>query len=120
MRKQTKNNTITVQGRIDAVIYANPRFSAGRLVTSSGDEIKFAGSLYACEQEHVILHGRWETDPTYGRQFKVDTMEYDLELDTDGLTSYLANHPEIKGIGSAKARLIAERFGVAVSVRLRN
>ncbi|BBO89849.1 ATP-dependent RecD-like DNA helicase [Desulfosarcina ovata subsp. ovata] len=38
-------------------------------------------------------------------------MEYDLELDTDGLAHYLANHPEIKGIGPVKARLIAERFG---------
>ncbi|WP_246804306.1 AAA family ATPase [Desulfosarcina cetonica] len=38
-------------------------------------------------------------------------MEYDLELDTDGLANYLANHPDIKGIGPAKARLIAQRFG---------
>jgi exodeoxyribonuclease V alpha subunit len=39
MGKRTKDNTITVRGRIDAVFYAGPRFSAGRLETQSGDEI---------------------------------------------------------------------------------
>jgi exodeoxyribonuclease V alpha subunit len=38
-------------------------------------------------------------------------MEYDLDLDAEGLANYLANHPDIKGIGPVKARLIAERFG---------
>jgi exodeoxyribonuclease V alpha subunit len=111
MGKRTKDNTITVRGRIDAVFYAGPRFSAGRLETQSGDEIQFAGRFYAREQDHVVLHGRWITHSKYGRQFEVDTMEYDLELDTDGLANYLANHPDIKGIGPAKARLIAQRFG---------
>ncbi len=111
MGKRIKNDTITVRGRIDAVFYAGPRFSAGRLKTPSGDEIQFAGRFYAREQDHVVLHGRWITHPKYGRQLEVDAMEYDLELDTDGLANYLANHPDIKGIGPAKARLIAQRFG---------
>jgi exodeoxyribonuclease V alpha subunit len=111
MGRRTKSNTITVRGRIDAVFYAGPRFSAGRLVTAAGDEIQFAGRLYAREHEQVVLRGRWITHPKYGRQFDVEAMEYDLELDTDGLANYLANHPEIKGIGPVKARLIAERFG---------
>ncbi|MEA3364862.1 MAG: AAA family ATPase, partial [Candidatus Hydrogenedentes bacterium] len=111
MGRRTKSNTITVRGRIDAVFYAGPRFSAGRLVTAAGDEIQFAGRLYAREHEQVVLRGRWIAHPKYGRQFDVEAMEYDLELDTDGLTNYLANHPEIKGIGPVKARLIAERFG---------
>jgi len=93
------------------VFYAGPRFSAGRLVTPSGEEIQFAGRLFVREHEQVVLRGRWITHPKYGRQFDVEAMEYDLELDTDGLAHYLANHPEIKGIGPVKARLIAERFG---------
>jgi len=40
-------------------------------------------------------------------------MERDLELDPEGLIHYLANHPEIKGIAPAKARLIVESFGDA-------
>jgi len=32
-------------------------------------------------------------------------------MDARGLANYLANNPDIKGIGPAKARIIAERFG---------
>ena len=106
-----KHAQTTIRGRINAVFYAGPRFSAGRLVTPSGDEIQFAGRLYAREQDQVVLNGRWSTHPKYGRQFDVKAMEYDLELDTDGLANYLANHPEIRSIGPVKARLIAEHFG---------
>lgn len=111
MRRKTTQAPVTVRGRVEAVFYAGPRFSAGRLVTPSGEEIQFAGRLFVREHEQVVLRGRWITHPKYGRQFDVEAMEYDLELDTDGLAHYLANHPEIKGIGPVKARLIAERFG---------
>ena len=106
-----KQAQATIRGRIDAVFYAGPRFSAGRLVTPLGDKIQFAGKLYAREHEQVVLNGRWITHPKYGRQFEVEAMEYDLDLDAEGLANYLANHPNIKGIGPVKARLIAERFG---------
>ena len=111
MRRKTTQAPVTVRGRVEAVFYAGPRFSAGRMVTPSGEEIQFAGRLFVREHEQVVLRGRWITHPKYGRQFDVEAMEYDLELDTDGLAHYLANHPEIKGIGPVKARLIAERFG---------
>jgi len=67
----------------------------------------FDGRLFARENEPVVLNGRWVAHPKYGRQFEVEGMEYDLDLDADGL----ANHPEMKGIGPVKARLIAKRFG---------
>jgi len=111
MRTRSNNQSVTVRGRIETVFYAGPRFSAGRLTTADGDEVQFAGRLFARENEPVVLNGRWVTHPKYGRQFEVEGMEYDLDLDADGLANYLANHPEMKGIGPAKARLIAERFG---------
>lgn len=111
MRTRSNNQSVTVRGRIETVFYAGPRFSAGRLTTADGDEVQFAGRLFARENEPVVLNGRWVTHPKYGRQFEVEGMEYDLDLDADGLANYLANHPEMKGIGPVKARLIAERFG---------
>ena len=102
---------IKIRGRIDAVYYAGARFSAGRLITLAGNEISFAGKLYAREQDQVVLEGRWVTHPKYGRQLEVETLAYDLELDADGLAHYLAHHPDIKGIGPVKAKRIAERFG---------
>ncbi len=100
-----------IRGRIDAVYYAGARFSAGRLITLAGNEISFAGKLYAREQDQVVLEGRWVTHPKYGRQLEVETLAYNLELDADGLAHYLAHHPNIKGIGPVKAKRIAERFG---------
>ena len=38
-------------------------------------------------------------------------MAFDQRLDANGLANYLANNPDIKGIGPAKARMIADRFG---------
>ncbi len=105
------NSPAKLRGRIERVYYAGPKFSAGRLLTSTGDEIQFAGNLFARENQPVVLLGTWTTHPKYGRQFKVETMEHDLDLDPEGLIHYLANHPDIKGIGPAKARLIVEEFG---------
>ncbi|MCL5104964.1 MAG: AAA family ATPase, partial [Armatimonadetes bacterium] len=39
------------------------------------------------------------------------SIEFDRQLDARGLANYLANNPDIRGIGPAKARIIAEKFG---------
>jgi exodeoxyribonuclease V alpha subunit len=112
MQKRT-NTPERIRGRIERVYYAGPKFSAGRLLTATGEEIQFAGNLFAQQSQPVVLLGAWTTHPKYGRQFKVDGMAYDLELDPEGLIHYLANHPQIKGIGPVKARIIVEKFGDA-------
>ena len=120
MPKKNESNPARLRGRIERVYYAGPKFSAGRLLTPTGEEVQFAGNLFARENQPVVLLGSWSTHPKYGRQFKVDGMEHDLELDPEGLIHYLANHPEIKGIGPAKARLIVESFGDAFEETLLN
>ena len=76
-----------------------------------GDWVSFAGNVFATEGDTVSLAGTWEKHPKYGRQFKVDHVAIEMPQDAEGLAQYLANHPEIKGIGPAKARMLAERFG---------
>ena len=66
------------------------------------------------ENDPVRSGGHWEDHPKYGRQFAVEWLGHDLEIDPDGLANYLANHPDVKGIGPAKARLIADAFGAAI------
>ena len=102
---------VTVRGRVEEVFYSSPRFSAGRLRTDDGEAISFAGPIMVREHDPVVLRGGWEEHPKYGRQLKVESLEYDTELDAEGLANYLANHPDIKGIGPVKARRIAEQFG---------
>lgn len=101
----------TIRGRVDAVFYASPKFSAGRLRTESGDAVSFAGALMVQEHDPVVLHGTWERHPKFGRQFKVTHFAFDQRLGPEGLAHYLANHPDIKGIGPVKARRIVDAFG---------
>ncbi len=104
-------NPAKLRGRIEKVFYAGPKFSAGKLRSSEGDLVSFAGNVYAQEQQSVVLEGKWITDPKYGQQFKVDCVIHDIELDSEGLVHYLSNHPEIKGVGPIKARKIVEALG---------
>ncbi|GIU75787.1 MAG: ATP-dependent RecD-like DNA helicase [Bryobacteraceae bacterium] len=110
----------SIRGIVDAVFYSGPTFSAGRLVTPDGGEVKFAGKVYVREHDAVRLEGRWVTHPKYGRQFEAEFLGHDLELDPEGLARFLANHPDIKGIGPAKAKLIADRFGTDFDAAIRN
>ena len=110
MRSALKK-AVTVRGRVEEVFYSSPRFSAGRLRADDGQTISFAGPIMVREHDPVVLRGDWVQHPKYGRQFKVESLEYDTALDAEGLANYLANHPDIKGIGPVKARRIAEQFG---------
>lgn len=110
----------SIRGIVDVVFYSGPTFSAGRLVTPDGGEVKFAGKVHVRENDAVRLEGRWVVHPKYGRQFEADLLGHDLELDPEGLAHFLANHPDIKGIGPAKARLIADRFGADFDAAIRN
>ena len=65
------------------------------------------------------MEGQWTHHPKYGRQFEAEFMGHDLEMDPDGLANFLANHPDVKGIGPVKARLIADRFGVGFDAAIR-
>lgn len=111
MARSTNEASASVRGRVEALFYSSPQFSAGRLRTDSGDTVSFAGSLMVREHDPVVLHGSWERHPKFGRQFKVAHFAFDQRMGPDGLAHYLANHPDIKGIGPVKARRITEAFG---------
>ncbi len=101
----------SIRGVVETVFYSGPAFSAGRLRTVTGAVVKFAGKVFVKESDPVKLEGHWVNHPKYGRQFEAEFMGHDLEMDPDGLANFLANHPDLKGIGPAKARLIADEFG---------
>lgn len=109
-----------IRGTVETVFYSGPTFSAGRLRTSEGEDVKFAGRVFVRTSDAVRLEGRWVNHPKYGRQFEADCMGHDLEMDPEGLANFLANHPDVKGIGPAKARLIADCFGREFDQAIRN
>ena len=100
-----------VRGVVQAVFHAGANFSAGRLRTDAGESVRFAGKVFVRENDPVSLRGRWEDHPKYGWQFVADWLDAQVELDPAGLANYLANHPDITGIGPAKAKLIADALG---------
>ncbi len=110
----------SIRGVVETVFYSGPAFTAGRLRLSDGSTISFAGKVFARPNDAVRLEGHWGNHPKYGRQFTAETMVHDLEMDPDGLASFLANHPDVKGIGPAKARLIADHFGGNFDSAIRN
>jgi exodeoxyribonuclease V alpha subunit len=104
---------------VDTVFYSGPTFSAGRLLCADGSVVKFAGKVFVRENDAVRLEGRWVDHPKYGRQFEAEFMGHDLEMDPEGLATFLANHPDVKGIGPVKARLIADEFGRGFDAAIR-
>jgi exodeoxyribonuclease V alpha subunit len=109
----------TLRGRVASVFFSSPAFSAGRIETAPGELHPFAGKLYVRAGEAVVLHGRWDTHPKYGRQFQAESLEYDTRPTVEGLAQYLANHPGMKGVGPARAGRIARKFGEGFEAALR-
>jgi exodeoxyribonuclease V alpha subunit len=109
----------SIRGVVDTVFYSGPTFSAGRLLCADGSVVKFAGKVFVRENDAVRLEGRWVDHPKYGRQFEAEFMGHDLEMDPEGLATFLANHPDVKGIGPVKARLIADEFGRGFDAAIR-
>lgn len=109
----------SLRGVVESLFYSGATFSAGRLRTADGDLTTFAGKIFVREGESVVLEGHWAKHPKYGLQFAAESLGYDLEMNADGLANFLANHPDVKGIGPAKARAIAIEFGRGFDTAIR-
>lgn len=110
-RSAVTQQAASLRGVVQAIFHAGANFSAGRLRTDEGESVRFAGKVFVRENDPVSLRGHWEDHPKYGWQFAVDWLDAQVELDPAGLANYLANHPDVSGIGPAKAKLIADAFG---------
>jgi exodeoxyribonuclease V alpha subunit len=109
----------SIRGVVETAFYSGLAFSAGRLRTAAGAVVKFAGKVFVRENDAVRLEGHWVDHPKYGRQFEAEFMGHDLEMDPDGLANFLANHPDVRGIGPVKARQIADEFGRGFDAAIR-
>lgn len=101
----------TLRGEVERIFFSSANFCAGRFLTKGGASVPFVGNVVPKENEPLVLHGKFVKHPKYGQQFEVASMEFDQRLDASGLANYLANNPDIKGIGPARARAVADEFG---------
>lgn len=110
-RARVESAATSVRGVVEVIYHSSASFCAGRLRADSGELVRFAGKVFLRPHEPVSLRGRWEDHPKYGRQFAVDWLDAQVDLDPAGLANYLANNPDVVGIGPAKAKAIADTFG---------
>jgi exodeoxyribonuclease V alpha subunit len=110
----------SLRGVVEMVFYSGPAFTAGKLRAPDGSLVKFAGKVFARPNDPVRLEGHWVDHHKYGRQFQAESLGHDLELDPEGLANYLANNPDVKGIGPAKAKLIADHFSAGFDLAIRD
>jgi exodeoxyribonuclease V alpha subunit len=105
--------TETVTGHLERVVYHNPDTGWGILtIARDGQEPLTAAGLIAAPAsgESLRLHGRWETHPRYGRQFRFERYELLRPTTPEAIVRYLSSGA-IKGIGPALAGEIVKRFG---------
>jgi len=105
----------TVEGTLDQVLFINDQNGyvvavLKRSAEAGGDRLTVVGLLGAVEiGAGLRARGRFEKHPRYGEQFKVEDFEILRPAGVAALERYLAS--EIKGVGPALARRIAEHFG---------
>ncbi len=106
----------SIEGTLAQILFVNDDsgYTVARLERLDGENsrqhVSIVGNLAGAEIGVTLrLHGRFETHPRYGHQFRIDTFEILRPAGVAALERYLAS--EIKGVGPALARRIAERFG---------
>jgi exodeoxyribonuclease V alpha subunit len=106
----------SIEGTLAQILFVNDDsgYTVARLERLDGENsrqhLSIVGNLAGVEVGVTMrLHGRFETHPRYGHQFRIDTFEILRPAGVAALERYLAS--EIKGVGPALARRIVERFG---------
>ncbi len=103
-----------VTGEVMRIVYANNEngYSVVRLRRLPvGEEVTLAGNLGGALEGMVIkAAGQWVDNPSFGRQFQVESTQAVLPRSTEGIQRYLASGL-FPGINKKYAAAIVERFG---------
>lgn len=101
-----------LQGVVENIIYRSEDtgFTVMEL-DCSGELMPTVGQLpvISCGEE-IIATGSYVSHPTYGRQFKAETIEHVMPATQNAILRYLSGGA-IKGIGPALAERIVKKFG---------
>lgn len=101
-----------VRGRITHVHHASERFSAGKFLPDGAREaVGFTAPEYVRPGDLATLWGRFKDDPKWGRQLVAERVETEAPTPEGALAQYLVGLPNLPGLGPARARALADRFG---------
>ena len=102
------------EGTVHSVIFQNAEngYTVLRLLTEEGEIVTVVGCIpCVAPGEHLTVTGTWETHPQHGEQLRAEELERSLPEEEDEILAYLSSGI-CKGVGSATARSIVERFGL--------
>jgi exodeoxyribonuclease V alpha subunit len=101
------------EGTVEQVVYYNPEngYTVCRLALEDGQAVTAIGSFPPLSAGEVMrVTGRWEVNPKFGRQFRVENYVPVLPSSVKGIEKFLSSGL-VKGIGPVLARRIVKKFG---------
>ncbi len=103
---------IVLEGTVETVMYENQDNGYTVCLLETEDELITAVGIMPCTQEGEMIRaqGRWETHPSYGKQFRVVYYEKQLPATGAAMIKYLASGV-VKGVGKKTAEKIVGMFG---------
>ena len=101
-----------IEGIIEHIIYRNEDngYTVFEIMTDREELTAVGFFQFLNEGESVRAEGRFTEHPSYGRQFKVDSLEIRIPEDAEAIERYLGSGA-IKGIGPILAARIVREFG---------
>jgi exodeoxyribonuclease V alpha subunit len=104
----------TLSGLVERVVFHNPEtgFAVVRIkLPDQKEPVTLVGEVGRIAPGEVLrAAGAWQTDPSFGRQFRARSLETMPPSTTEGMEAYLASGL-IKGVGRAMAKKLVARFG---------
>ena len=101
-----------IKGAVEEITYYNEENGYTVMEILSGDEgVTVVGHFpQLAVGSQIEAYGEWCIHPSYGRQFKAETLTETLPQDAAGILRYLSSGI-IKGVRGATAVKIVEQFG---------
>jgi exodeoxyribonuclease V alpha subunit len=102
-----------VEGAVDEIVFYNPDngYTVAKFLPESGEPMTVVGAFPPLSPGEVLrVHGGWELNPRFGRQFKVDRFTMTLPASAKGIEKFLGSGL-VKGIGPVLAGRIVAAFG---------
>lgn len=107
------NSMDYIEGTIERVIFYSPDtgYTVCRFSITEGQSLTIVGSFPPLSPGEILrIKGKWELNPRFGKQFKVENFIPILPSSVKGIEKFLSSGL-VKGIGPALARRIIKRFG---------
>lgn len=107
----------SLSGLVERVVFHNPStgFCVLRVkLPERSEPVTVVGEAGAVHPGEVVrADGRWQTDPSFGHQFRAANLATLPPSTVEGMAAYLGSGT-IKGIGQATAKRLVDAFGTGV------